>query len=66
MQASVKQYDLIVVGSGTAGAIVAARVAERGINPRTGDRLRIGLIEAGPQLFEGDRSAGYGHPIDGA
>jgi choline dehydrogenase-like flavoprotein len=62
VQASVKQYDLIVVGSGTAGAIVAARVAERGINPRTGDRLRIGLIEAGPQLFEGDRRAGYGHP----
>ena len=59
---AVKEYDLIVVGAGTAGIIAAARIAEAGINPTTGDRLRIGLIDAGAQLFEGERRAGYGHP----
>jgi len=61
MAATIKEYDLIVVGAGTAGIIAAARIAERGINPSTGDRLRIGLIEAGPHLFKGERKAGYGH-----
>ncbi|MCZ6484836.1 MAG: GMC family oxidoreductase N-terminal domain-containing protein [Acidobacteria bacterium] len=59
---AVKEYDLIVVGAGTAGIIAAARIAEAGINPTTGDKLRIGLIDAGAQLFEGERRAGYGHP----
>ena len=43
-----REYDLIVVGAGMAGIILAARIAEKGINPRTGDRLRIALVEAGP------------------
>ena len=34
-------YDYIVVGGGTAGAIVAARLAEQG-------DLRVALLEAGP------------------
>ncbi len=59
---AVKEYDLIVVGAGTAGIIAAARIAEKGIHPRTGDRLRVALIEAGPHLLKGERKAGYGHP----
>lgn len=58
-----KQYDLIVVGAGFAGIIVAARIAEKGINPKTGDRLRIALIEAGPHLIKGKSRPGYGDPI---
>ncbi len=34
-------YDLIVVGTGTAGAILAARIAQHGVNPRTGEPLKI-------------------------
>lgn len=36
-----RQYDVLVVGGGTAGAVVAARLSE---NPR----LRVGLVEWGP------------------
>ena len=59
---AVKEYDLIVVGAGTGGLIAAARIAEKGIHPSTGDRLRVALIEAGPHLLRGERKAGYGHP----
>jgi flavin-dependent dehydrogenase len=45
-----KEYDLIIVGAGMAGCVLAARVAERGVHPKTGDKLRIALIEAGPYL----------------
>jgi choline dehydrogenase-like flavoprotein len=40
-------YDAVVVGGGSAGCIVAGRLAERGTNPKTGDRLRVAMIEAG-------------------
>ena len=40
-------YDVIVVGAGTAGTILASRIAENGINPTTGDRLRVALFEGG-------------------
>jgi choline dehydrogenase-like flavoprotein len=40
-------YDVLVVGGGTAGCIVAGRLAERGMNPKTGDRLRVAMIEGG-------------------
>ncbi len=59
---AVKEYDLVIVGAGTAGLIAAARIAEKGVHPQTGDRLRIALVEAGPHLFKGERRAGYGHP----
>jgi len=56
-----KEYDLIVVGAGMAGCILAARIAERGVNPHNGDKLRIALIEAGPYL-ERKKNPGYGDP----
>jgi len=59
---AVKEYDLVIVGAGTAGLIAAARIAEKGVHPVTGDRLRIALVEAGPHLLTGERRAGYGHP----
>ena len=58
-------YDAVVVGGGTAGCIVAGRLAERGINPTTGDRLKIAVIEGGsdwPVRDPGIRP-GYGYPI---
>src|SRR5512136_2893923 len=58
--ANPKDYDLIVVGAGMAGIIVAARVAEKGVNPKTGERLRIALIEAGPLMFKEKMRPGYG------
>ena len=43
-----KPYDLIVVGTGTAGLILASRIAQHGVNPKSGEPLRIASIEAGP------------------
>ena len=58
-------YDVVVVGAGTAGCIVAGRLAERGINPKTGDRLRVAVIEGGDDWTIRDPSIrpGYGSPI---
>jgi choline dehydrogenase-like flavoprotein len=58
-------YDVVVVGGGTAGCIVAGRIAERGINPKTGDRLRVALIEGGDDWTIRDPGVrpGYGYPI---
>jgi choline dehydrogenase-like flavoprotein len=58
---SKKEYDLVVVGAGMAGCILAARIAQHGVNPKTGDKLRIALIEAGPYL-ERKKNPGYGDP----
>ncbi len=44
-----------------AGIVLAARIAERGVHPHTGDRLRIALIEAGPH-WKHQKMSGYGHP----
>ena len=46
-------YDLIVAGGGTAGCLIASRIAEHGIHPQTGDRLRVALIEGGPYYTGG-------------
>jgi choline dehydrogenase-like flavoprotein len=61
LAASKKEYDLVIVGAGMAGCILAARVAQNGVNPKTGEKLRIALIEAGPYL-ERTRNSGYGDP----
>ena len=52
-------YDLIIVGAGTAGSIIAAHVAESGVRSRDGEPLRIAMIEAGPYL-RGKLRPGYG------
>ena len=58
-------YDAVVVGGGTAGCIVAGRLAERGINPKTGDRLKVAMIEGGSDWTIRDAGIrpGYGAPI---
>ncbi len=58
-------YDVVVVGGGSAGCIVAGRLAERGMNPKTGDRLRVAMIEAGPDWTIRDPAIrpGYGSKL---
>ena len=45
--------------------MVAGRLAERGINPKTGDRLRVAMIEGGKDWTIRDPGVqpGYGYPI---
>ncbi len=56
-----KTYDLIIVGSGMAGFLLAARIAEKGVNPRNGEPLHVALVERGPFL-RGTPRPGYGVP----
>ena len=56
-----QNYDLIIVGAGMAGCILAARIAENGVNPRNGEPLRIALLDWGPYL-KGPPRPGHGHP----
>src|SRR5262249_24090618 len=58
-------YDVLVVGGGTSGCIVAGRLAERGINPKTGDRLRVAVLEGGDDWTVRDPAItpGVGQPI---
>ena len=56
-----KNADVAIVGAGFSGPILAAKIAERGIHPRTGDRLRVVLIDGGP-YYKGAPRPGYGSP----
>ena len=56
------KYDVAIVGAGFSGPILAAKIAEKGVNPQTGDRLTVALIEAGP-YFKGAPRPGYGSPL---
>ncbi len=56
-----EHYDVLIVGAGMGGGILAARIAEHGVNARTGEKLKIALIDMGPYL-KGDPRPGYGNP----
>ena len=56
------KYDVAIVGAGFSGPILAAKIAEKGVNPRNGERLKVALIEAGP-YFKGAPRPGYGSPL---
>jgi choline dehydrogenase-like flavoprotein len=60
--ATQKNYDVIIIGSGVGGSILAAHLAEKGVNPKNGERLRIALLEAGP-YWKGPVRPGYGSPL---
>lgn len=55
------EYDVIVVGSGPGGSTIAARLAQYGINPKRGEKLRVAMFEWGP-YHKGDPKRGYGIP----
>ena len=57
-----ENYDVIIVGAGMAGFLVAARIAEKGVNPRNGEPLNVALVERGPYL-PGTPRSGYGVPL---
>jgi len=56
------QYDLAIVGAGFSGPILAAKIAEEGVRPGSGDKLAIALIDAGP-YYRGAARPGYGSDI---
>ena len=55
-------YDVAIIGAGFSGSILAAKIAENGVNPGNGEPLRIALIDAGP-YFRADTRPGYGSPL---
>ena len=54
-----KRYDLAIVGAGFSGPILAAKIAEKGVKPGSGEPLAIALIDAGP-YYKGAARPGYG------
>ncbi|MDA2935350.1 GMC family oxidoreductase [Acidobacteria bacterium AH-259-D05] len=53
---------MAIIGAGFSGPILAANIAEKGVNPKTRDQLKVVLIEAGPYL-KGTPKPGYGSPL---
>ena len=53
------RYDLAIVSAGFSGPILAAKIAEEGVKPGSGDKLSIALIDAGP-YYQGSVRPGYG------
>lgn len=45
-----------------AGCILATRIAEKGIHPKSGKALKVAMLERGP-YFKGDPRPGYGAPL---
>ena len=59
-----KLYDVVIVGAGFAGSIVAAKIAKEGVNPSNGEKLKIALIEGGHYHDrKGKPKWGYGIPL---
>ncbi len=56
-----KPYDLAIVGAGQAGCILAGHIAEKGVNPQTGEPLKIAILDRGP-YYKGSPNPGYGTP----
>ena len=56
-----KMYDVILVGAGMAGSIVATKIAKEGVNPANGEKLKVALIEGG-HYYPGKPKYGYGIP----
>ncbi len=54
-------YDLAIVGAGQAGCTLAGNIAQKGVNPTTGEPLKIALLDRGP-YFKGKPNPGYGAP----
>lgn len=57
-----KAYDVAIVGAGFSGPILAAKISELGVHPKTGNRLKVALIDAGP-YFPGTVWPGHGSPL---
>ncbi len=55
-------YDVIILGGGMAGCILATRIAENGVHPETGKRPKVAMLERGP-YFKGLPKPGYGIPL---
>jgi len=56
-----RPFDVAIVGAGQAGCTLAGKIAEKGVNPLTGDPLRIAVFDRGPYL-RGKSNPGYGSP----
>ncbi len=54
-------YDLAIIGAGQAGCTLAGKIAQNGVNPATGEPLKIALFDRGP-YFKGKPNPGYGSP----
>ena len=46
-------YDLAIVGAGQAGCTLAGKIAENGVNPTTGEPLKIAIFDRGAYLYHG-------------
>ena len=55
-------YDVAIVGAGQAGCTLAGKIAEKGVNPTTGEPLKMAVFDRGT-YFKGKGMPGYGHPV---
>ncbi len=56
-----RPFDVAIVGAGQAGCTLAGKIAEKGVNPATGEPLRMVVFDRGPYL-KGKSIPGYGSP----